>query len=162
MECSKECNTCQTACGKSCPVCQKNGILVPNDTVIALTNSLNIMMNQKHYICVNPICDVVYFSEDDRVIKKEEVKVDVWFKKHNKNYIVCYCRNITLQDIMHSVIKDNIETKDEIIKHLNKENVKTNCLINNPLGKDCDRLFENAIENAKNIKNKQEEQKDVI
>ena len=42
-----------------------------------------------------------------------------------------------------------IYTKDEVLKYLNKDISKTDCLHKNPIGKECDELFKNAIEYAK-------------
>lgn len=157
MECSKECSTCISTCGMECPICHKKGINVPFDTVLALSKELKLKMNSNYYICTNPICDVAYFSDDGQIIKKDEVKVDIWFKKNNKNYIVCYCRNIHLKDIIKAVTALDDVTKENIIKYLEKDKIKTNCLVNNPLGKNCDILFQNAIEYALKIKNQQKE-----
>ena len=43
----------------------------------------------------------------------------------------------------------------EIIKFLGKENIESNCIANNPTSKSCDLLFENAIEYAKELKEKE-------
>ena len=61
---------------------------------------------------------------------------------------------IYLKDIIRAVFSIEDATKEEIIKFLGKENIETNCLLNNPLGKDCDLLFNNAIEYAIKLKEK--------
>ena len=52
MECSKECDSCLNTCGMECPKCGKKGILVPNDTVLSLSNTKKIYMANNYYICV--------------------------------------------------------------------------------------------------------------
>ena len=162
MNCSQECNTCTSTCNKTCPVCQKAGLVVPVDTVVALTNVSSIHFDEKYFLCTNPLCDVVYFSElTEQTIKKEEVNVDIWFKKgFKKRYMICYCRDIDLNDVVEAVQKIDDVTEENIIKYLQKDKIEMNCLVKNPIGKDCHRLFANAIEYALRIKAQSEEQKE--
>ena len=159
MNCNQECNTCTTSCTKNCPKCQKAGLIVPVDTVVALTNVTDIHFNEKYFLCTNPLCDTVYFSEEsEQIIDKKQVNVDIWFKKgFKKRYMICYCRDIDLNDVIEAVKNLDDVTEENIIKYLKKENIETNCLVNNPVGKDCKQLFDNAIEYALRI-NKQNEE----
>ena len=156
MECSQDCNTCNSVCTKECPKCNKIGMLVSNDTVLSLTNK-SIKMNSKHYICTNANCDVAYFNENNDTILTNEINVPIWYKKDKSKYIVCYCLNIELKDIVKAVNQIENPTKEKIIKYLGKESTETNCLINNPLGRNCDTLFDNAIQYALSLKKQREE-----
>ena len=162
MECNKECATCQTTCSIKCPVCGANGLGVESATVLNLSNKLINPMH-KYYICLNPKCDTIYFDEENEYqLLKDDVKVPVWFKSHFMNYIVCYCRSIYLKDIISAVLSMNEEiTKENIIKYLKKESIETNCLINNPVSRDCELLFKNAIDYALSLKQKEEDNKNV-
>lgn len=136
-----------------CPCCHKKGIPVSYDTVLSLSNDFikTTLQYNKFYLCKNKTCDVAYYS-DDRIIKINEIKVPIWFKKKKEKFIVCYCRNITIDDIKIAV--SNIEkeiTIENVIKYLGKENIPTNCRINMPTGENCNQLFLNAIEYVRKI-----------
>lgn len=156
MECSHNCATCNSNCGFKCPVCGANCIYVNSLTVQNLTNK-QIDVEKKYFLCTNPNCDVIYVDEHNiDIFSKRDVKVPVWYKSDFFNYIVCYCRNIYLRDVLQAVFSIDNPTKENILKFLNKENVETNCLLNNPTGKSCDLLFENSINYAIDLKKQQE------
>lgn len=159
MECDKNCSTCQSTCGKVCPICGSTAIGVETATVLNLTDT-EIKIDDRFYLCLNGGCHVAYFNDAGVLIEKTEVKVPIWFKSNFFEYIVCYCRNIYLKDIIKAVFTLENPTKEDIIKFLGKEHIESNCIANNPTSKSCDLLFENAIEYAKELKLKQNEQKD--
>lgn len=163
MNCNHNCDTCNSSCGVRCPICGSASIVVPGITVASLSNMKdNIDVNKEYHICINRTCDVVYFDNDSNTILKTDIKVPIWFKENFKKYIVCYCENITLEDVFEAVAalindKHDIITKKDIYDyyHKNHNHGDFDCLINNPIGKSCDRLMENAINAAiENIKNK--------
>ena len=133
-----------------CPECQFKGVDVPYDTVLSLTHEFvksKLTYNQ-FYLCVNPICDIAYFSNYQKIMIND-VKVSIWYKENKKKYIVCYCRDITLDDITNIIKKEKDLTVEQIIKILEKENAPTNCILHMPTGENCDRLFLRAVEYAK-------------
>lgn len=155
MECNNNCSTCTTSCQQKCPKCDGSALGIETATVLNLTTRTDVKVDKQHYICLNPRCNVIYFSEDNKEIYlKNEIKVPIWFKSNFMEYLVCYCRNIYLKDIIKAVFTLENPTKEEIIKFLEKENISTNCLINNPVSRDCDLLFRNAIEYALELKEK--------
>lgn len=153
VECNKDCATCQTGCGIKCPVCGAACIAVESATVANLSK-VPIKLDHAFYICLNPKCKTSYFDDQDTILVLDDIKVPIWFKSSFLDYMVCYCRQIYLKDIIRAVLSIENPTKEEIIKFLEKENIETNCLLNNPLGKDCDLLFNNAIEYAIKLKQK--------
>lgn len=156
MECTNNCSTCSSTCGKQCPVCKASAMGVESATVLNLSNRDNLHLDKQFYICLNPKCKVVYFNEENNdIIEHSELSVPVWFKSNFLNYIVCYCRKIYLKDVIRAVFSLENPTKENIITFLNKNNIETNCLINNPVSRDCDILFKNAIEYAMDLKNNQ-------
>lgn len=155
MECSHNCSTCSSTYFFKCPVCGANCIPVANETVANLTKK-TIDNTKKHYLCTNSKCDVAYIDEElSNIYSTNDVKVPIWYKSDFFNYIVCYCRQIYLRDVIRAVFSLEDPTKDNIIKFLEKENVETNCLLNNPTGNSCDMLFENSIEYAIDLKKQQ-------
>ena len=155
-ECNSNCATCSTSCKSGCPLCNVKGKTVPLITVKSLVkNGADYLNDNQAYICINRKCNVIYFQEENpKYFIKEEVKVPVWFKAKLNEYIVCYCNNVKLQDIVEIVKnsdKDNL-TKEDIFNILNITEGK-NCLYTNPVGESCDKLFANAIEFAYKQKN---------
>ena len=152
MNCNHECNSCASSCNASCPICNKTGLLVKLEAALNLVNNNSyIDKNKKVYICQNKKCTVTYFQEENpKYYTKEEVNVPIWFKEPMNEMIVCYCYNISLQEIIKVVKEHKVYTKDEVIKILNKPK-NNDCLHSNPIGKECDRLFENAIAYAKGV-----------
>lgn len=161
MECNNNCASCQSECGKKCPICGSSALGVLSATVLNLAKT-PIKPDHQFYICLNPRCKTVYFDEEeDQIIVQDDVKVPIWFKSTFMNYMICYCRQIYLKDVIKAVFSMEEEpTIENIVKYLGKEDIETNCLINNPISRDCDLLFKNAIEYAVDLKNK-EENKDV-
>lgn len=143
--CNGNCNSCNTDCLKKCPICHANSVKVPIKTALSILkdNSL-IDETEDIYMCLNKKCDVTYFN-NKYAYSKDELKVPVWFKQELKDMIVCYCYNITLSEIEKVVKEEHIYTREGIIKYLNKDKLEKDCIHKNPIGKDCEQLFENAI-----------------
>lgn len=147
--CDGKCDTCKTECINKCPICNATATQVPIETVKSLCN-IEINSNEDIYMCLNKKCNIAYFNKEI-ILKTEDVNVPIWFKVPVNEMIVCYCYNITLLDIVNAVKKYNVYTKEEIINKLNKQKQHKDCLHLNPIGKECDKLFENAIEYAKGV-----------
>lgn len=161
MNCTTTCNNCNK-CDDKCPYCGYKGKEVKLETVAELTKNKCVFFEngEKIYICTNKKCDLVYFQVGNpKVYLKEEIKVPVWFKEKYKNYIVCYCHNIYLDDIV-KIVKNTNEsnlTKKDILNLLNTNHLE-DCKHLNPTGENCDILFKNAIQFAYNQKEKGEKQ----
>ena len=158
MECNRNCKTCASICGNSCPICGTKGKKVSSVTVKSLIKGDFLFdENQDIYLCVNKKCSVAYYQENHpKCYYKEEVLVPIWFKEKYDQYMVCYCHQIYLNDIVELVqhIDEPNLTKKDVCKYLNKQH-QEDCLHQNPLGTCCDTLFQNAIAYA--YKQKQEE-----
>lgn len=138
-----------------CNKCNTKGKAVEIDTVLNLCNDYvkNTIIDDKYYICINPECEVAYYSVTGREIEQDCLNTSINFKnKKNKN-IVCYCRDIDLDDVYLAVNKTNDYSILKITHLLLKDDVALNCLQHNPTGKDCTKEFIEAIEVAKKIKN---------
>ena len=100
----------------------------------------------------------VYFQEDNpKYYLKDEVIRPIWYKENFDEYIVCYCHNIYLDDIV-KIVKNTNEsnlTKKDILNLLNTNHLE-DCKHLNPTGENCDILFKNAIQFAYNQKEKGE------
>lgn len=133
-----------------CQECGMRGIDVPYDTVISLTIECvrSRLSYGQFYICINPECNVAYYSDNFK-ITLDEVKVPIWFKNKKDKYIVCYCRNITLDDIINVIKKEKDFTVEQIVKYLKRDNIPTDCILKMPTGESCERLFIQAVEYVK-------------
>lgn len=155
---SGSCSTCHVEEENRCPECGNIGVYVPFETVHHLANSfikeqLTTYQNDEFYLCTHRACKLAYYTNNNGRVFLNQIKVPVWFKHDKDTYLVCYCRNISLDDIKEAVnnLTEDI-TKEKVIQYLNKVDIKIDCLHNNPTGMCCDRLFDNAISYA--IKNR--------
>lgn len=160
--CQKECNNthencnhhncCKRRCHNQivCPVCHHLAVEVPLETVRSMTN-INELTG-KFYLCSGRECNVAYFNEE-YLIEKSELNTKIWFKESLDEFIVCYCHNIKLKDIVHAVKQTKTTNKEEILKFLGKKFEDNDCLHKNPAGTSCDKLFENALEYANELNN---------
>ncbi|MDF2699752.1 MAG: BFD-like (2Fe-2S) protein [Haloplasmataceae bacterium] len=149
-QCHGNCDGCHESELNGCPLCGRIGLDVAFETVYSLTNpllkeQLKNLKDSRFYLCTQRPCKVAYYTENKEKIMINQINVPIWFKHHKDEYIVCYCRRIILSDILEAVNHLEIVTKENIIEYLNKEDVITDCLHNNPTGSCCDKLFENAI-----------------
>ncbi len=146
--CSGDCNICNTECVHKCPECKGTASKVEIETVKSMLKDKSLTITGDTYVCLNRKCEVIYF-DDKLAYIKEDVRKPIWFKEDISNMMVCYCYEITLQEIIKVVKETGITDKQEIIKYLGKEKNKKDCIHENPIGKDCEQLFLNAIEYAK-------------
>ncbi len=59
-----------------------------------------------YYLCTNEKCGIAYYgSNSDLQIKKEQVKVPIWFKEDANPKYICYCNQVTEEDIINAIIK---------------------------------------------------------
>jgi hypothetical protein len=84
---------------------------------------------QQYYFCTDPDCDVVYYGDDDSVIRTDELRTTVWQKSKDKRDAICYCFGITkalarMENIKKFVIR---QTKDSLCS----------CETSNPSGRCC-------------------------
>ena len=139
-----------------CPKCLGPSIEVGFDTVFNLTdNFIRHKIEEKNfYLCINSECEVAYFTVEDFIIPLTQLKKPLWFKNTNNQVIVCYCRDITLEDVVFAIKELNEEISIKTIVHfLQKNDRPLQCIQHNPTGMSCEKLFINAIEYGKKIKN---------
>jgi bacterioferritin-associated ferredoxin len=137
-----------------CPVCNSEGIKVNNITVKHLViDELADQVNGKSYfICMNEDCKGIYFSPDLKVLyKSNQVRIPVWFKKDACPKYICYCNQVTEQQIINAVLNDGAKNMKDIIR-LTGAMKNGKCEINNPLGGCCSLFIQETINKAVNMK----------
>jgi hypothetical protein len=50
---------------------------------------------QGFYFCTDPECDVVYFGQDNSVIRSDSLRTSVWQKAGLEDSTFCYCFGVT-------------------------------------------------------------------
>lgn len=151
MNC-KQCDVpCEGTC-PTCPECHHPGIKVPFETVQSFLG--NDVTKDSYFLCTSRGCQVGYYTQNHTTPSKE-IHPSLWYKDDREQTMVCYCRNITLQDIIKASKKIDDVRMDTIIKYLGKDTIIPNCIKQNPAGTTCDRLFASALQFAKLLKQKE-------
>lgn len=120
----------------ACPVCQKSGQKVNNKTVRNLIKEekTNYLSEEEHFICLSPECPVSYYTEAGEHFKKDDLKVPIWFKEESP-VPICYCKDVTDEDILNHIVKKQCCTTMDDIKAHTGANTGKECLTKNPTGR---------------------------
>lgn len=86
--------------------------------------------DQVYYFCSDPECEVVYFGEDDSIIKKSGLRTSVGIKENSPEALICYCFGVTQHDAVN-----NPEIREFVLQETKDKNCA--CEIRNPSGKCC-------------------------
>jgi hypothetical protein len=134
-----------------CPNCGQPTLKVKEEAVKnQLANAqISYSKKSKWQVCVNESCDTVYI-QNDKLIKKNELKSPVFFKDKTDNALVCYCYKITKGEIKLA-IENGCKSVGEVYKYLNKSK-SGSCSSNNPLGKSCSSVFKYTFDQIKGEK----------
>ena len=85
---------------------------------------------QQYYFCTDPDCEVVYYGQDNSVIRTDELRTTVWQKSKDQRDDICYCFGVTgalaLQD-------DNIK---KFVTRQTQDSL-CSCETSNPSGRCC-------------------------
>jgi len=137
-----------------CPVCREEGEFIKNITVKHMVlNELKDRVRDIDYcLCMNEACCVAYFNqESDIKFNKEELKEPIWFKSDANPKYICYCNKVTEEQIIEAIINKGARNMKDIIK-LTGAMKNGKCEINNPLGKCCSPIIQEAIKKGIEIK----------
>jgi bacterioferritin-associated ferredoxin len=129
-----------------CPNCKKKGMWVEKITVANhAKESCWPLGDEKYSICENPDCDVVYFTTSgSRLLRKSDVKTRVTFKEKNAPRPLCYCKQVTEEDVIKA-IGNGARTFEEV-KLATGIGGGGQCTITNPAGRCCSRNYKPFIE----------------
>jgi hypothetical protein len=89
---------------------------------------------QGFYFCDDPNCDVVYFGEDNSVIKKSEIRTVVGIKECKTDALICYCFGVSGIDAQH-----HPDIRDFIVQKTKAG--MCSCETSNPTGHCCLKHF---------------------
>ena len=151
-------NSTISSCGAEknnlCPVCGKQGTLVKNITVrhMVLEELTEQVGGNDYFLCMSEKCDVTYYNLEFNIkFNKQEIKVPIWFKKDANPKYACYCSKVTEEQVINAVVKDGAENMKDVLK-LTGAMKNAQCQKNNPLGKCCHQIIQNAIDKGLSMK----------
>lgn len=128
-----------TAGEARCPVTQARGLRVSLDTVKALltTDAMPRLRPEcVHYLCPDPGCDIVYFSDSAHLFSRRDVRVPVACKQPPGDRIICYCFGETESTIRDEVLRAGVSTAERRIRaHIAAG--RCACEVRNPRGSCC-------------------------
>ena len=133
-----------------CPSCRATGTPVHQVTVQhLLTEELSGQLKEGNYaLCMNPSCETAYFSHDTNLqYQQAQLKVPLWFKAGADSKYMCYCSQVTEEQVFHAVKEEGATTLKDVIKKTGAM-ANSDCLRKNPLGKCCHEIMQEAIEKA--------------
>lgn len=148
---SNTCNYCSSddRSGPQCPACKKIGREVSKVTVESLVHSFTNNDTDAFMVCMNPKCEVVYYSREGHITyNKNLVTVPVWFKDGAEPKYACYCSKVTEEQVIDAVLKKGAKTVKDVNK-LTGAMKEANCKVKNPLGTCCHQTIQNIIDFAK-------------
>jgi bacterioferritin-associated ferredoxin len=130
----------------ACPRCKKPGFDVEKITVATHAKESCWPLGDEPYsYCDNPACEVIYFTASGgRLLKKSEVKTRVTFKEKSSPRPLCYCKQVTEEDVIASIEKG--ARSFEEVKLATGIGGGGQCKITNPAGKCCSRNYQPFIE----------------
>jgi len=131
---------------KVCLKCGLPALNVNKATVLEqLKATLIIAEYDEVYICVNPNCEIAYFTQGT-TIKINDLKEPLFFKDQSANVSICYCAGLTRAEIKNAV-KNGCKTIAQIRAFTGKKK-NSNCKVRNPLGECCHNSFLYEIDKA--------------
>lgn len=137
-----------------CPVCQGETQEIKGITVkhFVLDSLVDEIKNNNYHICLSKDCDVIYFDDQGIIFKKDSIRIPIWFKKDANPKYICYCNQVTEQQIIYAILNENAKDLKDIIR-ITGAMKNGKCETNNPLGKCCGPVIQETIDRALEIKN---------
>lgn len=118
----------------ACPICHGAGQKVRKITVENQVKQGIKVEDVQFFLCRTPDCDVAYYNQDGKTILQEQLINKIWFKEVPPPVPICYCANVTEEEILyHVVVAKCCTTLDDIKKHTGA-NSGCECLTKNPAG----------------------------
>ncbi len=119
----------------ACPVCNGMGQKVRKITVEHQVQPGVEIAGEQFFLCRTPACEVAYYTEDGKVaIAQDQLVNKIWFKNVPPPILICYCANVTEEEILHHVAVAQCCSTLEDIKRHTEANTGCECLTKNPAG----------------------------
>ncbi|WP_027632051.1 Csac_0668 family 2Fe-2S cluster-binding (seleno)protein [Clostridium hydrogeniformans] len=147
-------SSCKIEKSHLCPVCKKQGAFVKNITVkhMVIDELLEQIDDNEYFLCMNEDCNITYYNtESNMKFNKHQVKVPIWFKKDANPKYACYCSEVTEEQIINAVLKNDATNMKEVLR-ITGAMSNSKCQNKNPLGKCCHQVIQDVIDKALSIK----------
>jgi hypothetical protein len=123
----------------ACISCKKISQKIQYKTILMMLKYQQIKTAKidEYFYCTNPNCDVVYFSNQYRLVfYKEDIRIRIGIKETEEPKTVCYCFDITKKQITDEL---KLTGKSSITNFITEkiQNKLCACNIKNPSGKCC-------------------------
>lgn len=114
-------------------------------------NLISEVKDVDYYLCTNEKCDIAYYSPNLYLqINKGQIKVPIWVKEDANPKYICYCNQVTEENIVYAVKHEGAKNLKDIIK-LTGAMKNGKCEINHPTGKCCSAIIQETINKALRI-----------
>jgi bacterioferritin-associated ferredoxin len=129
-----------------CPECGRPGLEVEKITVANhARESCWPLGGERNFFCASPDCEVIYFTDSGgHVLRKKDVKTRVTFKEKEDPRPLCYCKQVTEQDVLEAIANGAKGLKEVVAA--TGIGGGGNCKITNPAGRCCSRNYTRFIE----------------
>lgn len=103
----------------ACPVCNGIGQKISKVTVEHQAKYGIEIGEDQFFLCRTPTCEVAYYTEDGKMtINQDQLINKIWFKNVPPPVPICYCANVTEEEILHHVaVAQCCSTLEEIKRH---------------------------------------------
>ena len=145
---SSSCSTKTKPNKYRCPACLQQNVIVSTDTIYhhIISPWQWKKIDQNYYFCNTPECDVIYYGQDDSMIKKPELRTQVGVKEDSDNVLICYCFGVTKKEAI------NNHQARPFVTQQTKEKACA-CTTHNPSGRCCLKDFPKTRQKS-NARNK--------
>ncbi|MGL1937356.1 MAG: hypothetical protein OCD01_20190 [Fibrobacterales bacterium] len=139
MSCCSDTNcTPQPGKSKACPTCnnQAKGVELKTVRLHVKKPWATHLAEENYYYCKTLSCPTVYFNDSGAILTQQDLRRTIGVKDTTSNRQICYCYNVTLQDLLDEDAAGNTGA----IKHYVASQSKAGtcaCDVNNPSGKCC-------------------------
>jgi len=117
----------------ACPICHGVGQKVRKITVEHQVKQGTNVKEEQFFLCRTPECDVAYYIQGETILEEQLVN-KIWFKEVPPPVPICYCANVTEDEILyHVAVTKCCSSLDDIKKHT-EANTGCQCLTKNPAG----------------------------
>ena len=134
-----------------CPKCRSLGREIPRKVLYQHLDArgiLDIFQWRENWVCLNPVCECLYYSESQWISHKRCVK-PVGFKEKGPDRVYCYCFGYTAGEILQKVDKGQTGPVLEQIKEFSRKGTLL-CEGTNPSGQCCLDMVLELIEKRPN------------
>jgi hypothetical protein len=119
----------------ACPVCNGIGQKVRKITVEHQVQPDLQIEEGPFFLCQTRDCEVAYYTQDRKVtINQDQLLNKIWFKNVPPPTPICYCANVTEEEILRHVAIAQCCSSLEDIKRHTGANTGCECLTKNPAG----------------------------